>query len=182
MAVIQRMSFEQFMAMEETKPASEWACGEVFQKPMADVPHAAIQLFLAAMLYPYLTRTGLGRAYTELRYIFGPPGQVRIFVPDLVYVARERLPTQRFLYAPPDLAIEILSPDHHTGRTLSKVQFYLLNGVRLVWVIDPPDARVIVLAPGAEPQEIGAGDVLDGGDVLPGFSVPVDDIFAQAEL
>lgn len=182
MAVMTKMTLEQFLAMEETKPASEWACGEVLQKPMPDVSHAAIQFFFATVLGPYLKQTGIGRAFTELRCIFGPPGRERIFVPDLVYVARERLPEGRYLYAPPDLAIEILSPDHHTGRTLNKVHFFLLYGVRMVWVVDPSDATVTVQAPGVEPRTLGTGELLDGGDVLPGFNVPVDDIFAQTQL
>jgi len=184
MATRSGLTLDQFLEMEETKPASEYACGEAFQKPMPDIPHAAIQFFLAAVLYPYLEQTGVGRAFTELRCIFGPPGRERTYVPDLTYVAKARLPSQleRHLHAAPDLALEILSPDQHMPEFLDKIQFYLLCGVRLVWVIDPATATVAVQAPGEEARILRSGETLDGGDVLPGFRVAVDDIFAQMQI
>lgn len=182
MATRSLVTLEQFLGMEETKPASEYACGEVFQKPMPDGPHAAIQFFLAGILYPYLTQTGIGRAFTELRCIFGPPGRQRTYVPDLVYVARSKLPIPRHLLAAPDLAVEILSPDQHMPAFLDKIQFYLLYGVRIVWVIDPATATVAVQTPGEEARVLQTGDTLDGGEVLPGFSATVADIFAQMPI
>jgi Uma2 family endonuclease len=179
MTVTTKISFEHFMRAPGTKPASEWACGEVVQKPMPTVPHSMIQGYFILTLGPFLHRTGIGWIFPELRCIFGPTGRERIFVPDLVYIARERLPSEQYLYAPPDLAIEILSPEQPMARFSDKIQFYLLNGVRLVRVIDPIDRTVAALAPGQEPRVLSSGDTLDGGDVLPGFSVAVDDIFAQ---
>ena len=183
MATGHGLTLEQFLQMEETKPASEYACGEVLQKPMPDIPHSAIQAFLILVLYPYLKEARLGRIFPELRCIFGPPGRERAYVPDLVYVARERLPsTTRHLYAAPDLAIEILSPDQHMPALLDKVQFYLLYGVRLVWLVDPATRTVVVEAPNEEARILRPGDTLDGGGMLPGFSVPVADIFAEMQL
>lgn len=182
MATRSGLTLERFLERRETKPASEYACGEAFQKPMPDIPHAAIQFFFAEVLGPYLKQTGIGRAFTELRCIFGPPGRERTYVPDLAYIARARLPSERHLHAPPDLAIEILSPDQHMPQFLDKIQFYLLYGVRLVWVVDPATATVAVQAPSEESAILRSGDTLDGGEVLPGFSVAVDDIFAQMQL
>lgn len=178
------LTLEQFLGLEETKPASEYACGEVYQKPMPDIPHSAIQFFFGAVLYPFLAQTGLGRGFTELRCIFGPPGRERTYVPDLVVVSRQHLPLpqdRRHLYAPPDLAVEVLSPDQHWAQFLDKVQFYLLHGVRLIWVIDPATSTVTVQAPGEDARILRPGDELDGGDVLPGFSVAVAEIFAQVD-
>jgi Uma2 family endonuclease len=182
MAAQTRLTLDEFLRLDETEPASEYACGEAFQKPMPDVPHAAIQIYLGALLLHFLTETGLGRAFTELRCIFGPIGRERIYVPDLVYVARTRLPAEHHLHAPPDLAVEILSPDQHMPHFLDKIQFYLLYGVRLVWVIDPATTTIAVQIPGEETRILAGGDVLDGGDVLSGFRVLVDDIFAQMQL
>ncbi|MBM2810188.1 MAG: hypothetical protein HW416_947 [Chloroflexi bacterium] len=178
------LTLARFLRVPETKPASEYACGEVYQKPMPDIPHAAIQFYLAMTIGPYLAATGVGRAFTELRCIFGPPGRQRTYVPDLAYIARERWPlgNERHLHAAPDLAVEILSPDQHWSQFLDKIQFYLLYGVRLVWVIDPATETIAVQAPGEEAYVLRSGDVLTGGDVLPGFSVPVDDIFAQTRI
>jgi Uma2 family endonuclease len=175
------LTLEQFLRQEETKPASEYTRGEVYQKPMPDGPHASIQGFLIVVLYPFLARTGLGRCFPELRCIFGPSGRERTYVPDLVYVSNPHLPVPRHLQHAPDLAVEVLSPDQKWAQFLDKIQFYLLNGVRLIWVFDPADSTVTVEAPGEEVRILRPGDTLYGGDVLPGFSVPVADIFAQVD-
>jgi Uma2 family endonuclease len=60
---------------------------------------------------------------------------------------------------------------------LSKIQSYLLNGVELVWLIDPETQSISVHAPGQEVLVLGPADALDGGDVIPGFSVPVARVF-----
>jgi len=182
MAVASTITLDEFLRMEDAKPALEYACGEVIQKPMPDRPHSRIQFFFAAVLFQFLARTPIGQGFTEFRCIFGPAGRERAFVPDLVYVANERLGPDRYLREAPDLAIEILSPDQNMARFLDKIQFYLMNGVRLVWVIDPAAATIAVLAPDQEGRTLTAGDTLDGSDVLPGFSVAVDDIFAQVKV
>jgi Uma2 family endonuclease len=77
--------------------------------------------------------------------------------------------------------VEILSPDQNWAQFLDKIQFYLLNGVRLIWVLDPTASTVTVEAPGEEARILRPGDTMDGGDVLPGFSYLVADIFAQVD-
>lgn len=177
-----RLTLDEFLARPETKPASEYACGEVIRKPMPTWSHATIQGFLLLILGAFLSRTRLGRAVPEFRCIFGPPGGERTFVPDISYISQQRLTGETYFMGAPDLAIEILSPRQRRARFMDKVQFYLLYGVRLVWVIDPMAREALVLAPGQEPFTLTAADTLDGGSVLPGFSVPVGDIFAQVKV
>jgi Uma2 family endonuclease len=179
---VDEMTLEQFLTLSETEPVSEFASGAISPKPMADGPHAAIQAFLAVVLFPYVMRTQLGRAFIELRCIFGPPGRQRSYVPDLTYVDQGKLPLPRYLHAAPDLAVEILSPDQPWAQFLNKVQFYLLYGVRMIWIIDPARWTITVETPGQEACILQAGDMLDGGEILPGFSVPIDEIFAQMPL
>lgn len=182
MVVKSSLTLKQFLDLDETEPASEYACGEVVQKPMPNRPHAAIQVFLGAVLLQFLSRTGLGRVFTEFRCIFGPPNGERTYVPDITYVAGNRLTDDLYLRTAPDLAVEVLSPDQDMGRFLDKVQFYLRHGVRLLWVIDPIRSTITVLMPGEDARVLTAEAVLDGGEVLPGFSVPIADIFAQTKI
>lgn len=175
------ITLAEFLQLPETKPASEFVCGEVIQKPVPTQKHAFIQTYLAVMLFQFLSQTKLGRAGTEWRCIFGPPGRGRAWVPDIMYVAREQLTTEPYHRAAPDLAIEIVSPGQSAARFADKIQFYLLYGVRLVWVIDPEALEVVVFAPGREARTIAAGDALDGEDVLPGFRVGLDELFAQLQ-
>ncbi|MBM2811178.1 MAG: hypothetical protein HW416_1937 [Chloroflexi bacterium] len=132
MVAASRVTLELFLNMEETEPYSEYACGKVFAKPMPDRAHSTIQRFFVRVLCQFLERTPLGEVFPEFRCVFGPSGRERAFVPDLTYVAKEQLTADRYHMAPPDLAIEILSPDQNMSRFLDKIQFYLLNGVRLL--------------------------------------------------
>jgi Uma2 family endonuclease len=180
-----RLTLEEFLALPETEPASEYACGEVFQKPMPTNAHAILQPYIWMLIFQFLARTRLGRVRTEWRCIFGPPRRQRPYIPDVVYVSFARLPPvdardEPYLRVAPDLAVEILSPDESARRFASKLRFYLLHGVRLVWVVDPLAQTITVYTPGdSEEQVLTVDDTLDGGDVLPGFHVAVAEIMDQ---
>ena len=183
MAIAARVTLDEFLRMpDDEKPALEFACGEITQKPMPDRLHSTIQMYLGVMLFQFLRRTGMGEVLPEFRCIFGPPGRERAFVPDLAVVAKGRLAADPYLHAAPDIAIEVLSPGQSMVRFIDKIQFYLLYGVRLVWVIDPESSAIAVLRPNREATVLGRGSKLDGEDVLPGFSLNVDDIFAEVEV
>ena len=104
-------------------------------------------------------------------------------IPDVDYFSFARLPPvdaveQPYLRVAPDLTVEILSPDESARRFASKLRFYLAHGVRLVWVVDPLTQTITAYTPGdTEEQVLMVDDTLDGGDVLPGFRVPVAQLF-----
>jgi Uma2 family endonuclease len=76
----------------------------------------------------------------------------------------------------PDLAIEVVSPNDDAEELEKKIGEYLKYGTRMVWVFYPNLERVVVHTPkGSFPIE--ADGILDGGDVLPGFKLPLRDIF-----
>jgi Uma2 family endonuclease len=183
----QRLTLEEFLALPETEPASEFMCGEVYRKPMPDNAHAALQAYLWMLLSQFVAARKLGRVRIEWRCIFGPRMAQRAFVPDVVYVSYSRLPpgdarTLRYPRTAPDVAIEVSSPDHHGSRLAAKVQFYLRHGVRLVWVVDPNTEEIYVYSPDQDDAIVlRPGDTLTGGDVLPGFEAAVADIFAQLQ-
>jgi Uma2 family endonuclease len=131
-----------------------------------------------------LDTSDVGEAGSEVRFIFGPEEDRRTYLPDFSYVVAHRLPAEPdkingpFL-GPPDLAVEILSPDDQPGRVLDKILFYLDKGVRMVWVVDPVERSVRVYRPDGYRRILLAGDTLAGGDLLPGFSVAVADLFPK---
>lgn len=177
------MTLEQFLALPETKPAREYYGGEVVRKPMPDLPHIRLQTRLWMLIYQLLLAQPLGRVEVEWRCIFGPAGHVRALVPDLAFVSNERLPKgdtrrNRLLRAAPELAVEVLLPNQPAEKFANKLAFYRANGVQLVWVIDPDRETVRVYEPTGDARLFVVGDTLDGGDVLPGFSVTLDDLFA----
>ncbi len=77
----------------------------------------------------------------------------------------------------PTLAVEITSPSEVKGDATRKLKLFRDAGVPLVWVIDPDFRTVTVHRPGARPVMVNDGEELDGGDVLPGFRVPVARLF-----
>jgi Uma2 family endonuclease len=78
----------------------------------------------------------------------------------------------------PDLAIEIISPNDSYSDVRQKVQWYLQDGVRQVWVIDPK-TKTVTIHEGNHGQELTDDQALDGGEILPGFSIHIAALFAK---
>jgi Uma2 family endonuclease len=78
----------------------------------------------------------------------------------------------------PDLAAEIVSPNDKVSQLDAKIDKYLADGVRLIWVIDPQRHKAVVYAPDLEqPIHLAGDQFLEGGDVIPGFQVPLSTLF-----
>lgn len=186
MTTATRLTLDEFLALPESKPYSEFVCGETYQIPMPDEDHSALQSILWLLIRQFLSGTPIGRVRVEWRCSFGPSGRERVFLPDVTFATHERRAApgrneRKFLWTAPDLAIEVLSPDQPAARFADKLHFYLLHGVRLVWVVDPDSRAIWVFRPGEDAQILRSGDTLDGGDVLPGFSASIDTIFAEID-
>ena len=100
--------------------------------------------------------------------------------PDAAFVRFERLPelTGAFIPIPPDLAVEVLSPTDRLADALSKASMYLQAGVPLVWIVDPRKRTATIFRQDEGPVTISEDGVLDGEEVLPGFTVPLATLLA----
>jgi Uma2 family endonuclease len=121
----------------------------------------------------------------KLGFTTGADGGYQIgtqrYIPDCAFVskARQSKPTaEAYNHIPPDLAVEVLSPSNRPDEIAIKVDNYLRAGV-VVWVVNPDAQRVTVHRPDAPPKTYRITDTLDGGNVLPGFTLAVKDIFAE---
>lgn len=182
MAATTRMTLEEFLALPPTKPTLEYIDGEVVEKTMGTKGHGWVQSLLVLAFALYLRTHPIGLAFPEWRCVLGPAGEEESRVPDFAFITNDHAgndPLDAPHFGPPDLAVEILSPDDRPGAVLDKVTYYLTNGVRLVWVIDPIRRRVTVFAPDTTPRSLTDADTLDGGDVLPDFAVAVAEILPQ---
>lgn len=83
-----------------------------------------------------------------------------------------------FTTAPPVLAVEVLSPGNSASGIAEKVDLYLKHGVLVVWVVDPRRATVVVHTPDGLARRLALGDTLEGGEALPGFALPLAELFA----
>ncbi len=168
-----------YLRMPELKPALEYVGGRIVQKMSPMLPHSVIQGELRDALNIFARPLKLGRAYTELRAVYG--GSAR--VADVSYYSANRLPKILRREDPievtlaPDIVVEILSPGQTTSELRKKVQFSIRHGSRLGWLIHPKRERVDVLGPNREIRSLRIGEALTGEDVLPGFSLPLEVLF-----
>ena len=79
----------------------------------------------------------------------------------------------------PVLVVEVVSPTDRASDIVERIDDYLDAGARLIWVVYPSGQQVVEYNSPGESRILRPGDRLDGGDVLPGFSCPVDAIFAD---
>lgn len=133
------------------------------------------------------------RAYSrengDLGLVVGADGTVRLFkkicrAPDVSFTYWDRLPDRKVPTAPipdlaPDLAVEVLSRRNRPGEMKRKLKDYFRAKVRCVWHVDPATRTVLVFTSPTNPVELGEDDTIDGGEVLPGFELPVATLFAQ---
>ena len=101
------------------------------------------------------------------------PDTVR--APDVAWIAPGRIPpgTQGYPELAPDLAVEVKSPRNSYPELAAKAAMWLSYGARQVWVADPERATITVYRLYQEPVTLTEDDILEGGELLPGFAVPV---------
>jgi Uma2 family endonuclease len=110
------------------------------------------------------------------------PGLVRI--PDVAFLSMEKFPGGRFpkgAIAPlaPDLAVEVLSASNTAREMDEKLHEYFTSGARLVWYVDPSRQTIQVFTSSTQSRALTVGEMLDGGNVLPGFQLDIRELFAE---
>ena len=186
------MSLDEFMEAVEARPF-ELINGERRIKLPNVFGHSEVIRFLFLLLYQFTQLRGEGEAYSETTFIM--PDRidsnwvVGSRIPDVMYFIGNRIANYKKnvksyrnhpLALVPDLVIEVVSPTDKVSELDEKVDAYLLDGVRLIWVIDPQRRKATIYAPDVEqPLHLTVNGVLDGGDVLPGFTVKLVDIVGQ---
>ena len=160
----------------------ELSRGELVPMTPVGIRHAAVVSNLDRMLGTYVKEKGLG--------MVGPEGGFRLAkdpdtlrAPDVAFISKERLEKaggipEKFADFPPDLAVEMLSPEDTVSEVQKKVEEYLAGGVPLVWVVDPANQKVTVYRSLEDIRILSADQELDAGEVIPGFRCKIAEIFA----
>ncbi len=162
---------------------------ELIDGILVEKPMGALESFMAMTIGMFLLqfvrpqRLGIvGGADCIMRIVEG-----RNRLPDVSFTSWGRLPSDDAHLQPvagfaPDLAVEVLSESNTAGEIAQKIREYFQGGTRLVWVAVPDDRTVAVYtAPGVF-TTLTAADTLDGGAVLPGFALPLADLFNDPQL
>ena len=92
--------------------------------------------------------------------------------PDVAFwsIARQPEQPEDYFLIPPDIAVEVQSPDDRRKDLRAKIKEYLFYSVPLIWLVDPETRTVTVYQGSMRGIELDESDTLDGGNVLPGFS------------
>ena len=173
---------EELLDMPDDGFRYELVRGELRKTAPAGARHGRSAGKVARPLMNHVATNNLGEVYiAEAGFLLASnPDIVR--VPDTAFVSRERFDSigdvESFFPGPPDLAIEVISPSDRYTEVAEKVENWLSVGTRMVIVVDSRRRVVGVHVPGKEPVTLQEHDTLDGGDVVPGWSMPVTDIFA----
>lgn len=185
------MTADQLLLYDARGMRTELVRGVLVVREPAGYHHGTIAARILVCLATFLERDQLMRAalyplgevlaaetgFTLQRQ----PDTVR--APDVAFVAWERIPFSNagFAELAPDLAVEVLSPGDRPGDVLAKVADWLTAGTALVWVIDP-DRRLarVYRADGSE-TIVSEGAILEGDSTLPGFSMPLAQLFASSK-
>jgi Uma2 family endonuclease len=156
--------------------------GQIVELPPMGVYETRIATLLALALGAVVEPRKLGRVVVETMFWLNRSGKLKRR-PDLAFVSAEKWPLTRKLPRAeawdivPDLAIEIVSETNSAWGVASKVVDFFTAGVRQVWVVYPELRQVYIHADRHSAQIITAPDVLDGGELIPGFRLPLSELF-----
>ncbi|SIO66497.1 Endonuclease, Uma2 family (restriction endonuclease fold) [Singulisphaera sp. GP187] len=177
---IQRsLTLEEFLALPEEEPSLEFINGRVEAKVSPQKKHGVIESKITESLNRFAEPTFLGMAIPELRCTYAG----RSIVPDVVFLLDAQIGTdeqgeiQNETFVPPDLHVEIISPDQTPRLAREKLVHSTSNGCSLGWLIDPEKKWVDVYRPGQPPETLALDGVLEGEPVLPGYRLPVAEVF-----
>jgi Uma2 family endonuclease len=169
--------FAEFLARaENAERLFELINGEIVEK-MPTHEHGMIAGNIITQINIFLLEHEIGRAAVEARY--RPEGDnYNDRLPDVSFVSDMSKPVVHAGAAPflPDLAVEIQSPDDSLRKMLTKAEFYLASGAKMVWLVYP-DKRLVEVLTLDDRQLLTEADTLSGGTVLPGFAIPVRAVF-----
>jgi len=157
----------------------EYSAGSLIEATSDDIS-SEIAMILARHLGNFVYANKLGR-------IRGADGGYMVgtdrYMPDVSYVCRQRLPkpaNKGWVPVAPDLAVEVISPTDNPRDIRVKVANYLAVGT-IVWLVDPVEKWIEVYTPNQTVQTLTLKDTLEGGTLLPGFTLEIQRVFDELD-
>ncbi len=174
--------FDAFAALPENADTLyEFVGGEIVEAP-SNPYSSAIASEISFYIKLFVRESGIPA------HVTGEQGGYQVgeerYAPDVAYLAKAvqpELARSGYNPTPPQLAVEVISPTDREQFVTIKVVNYLTVGT-VVWVVRPDTKTVEVYVPGRAAQMLGVEDTLNGGEVLPGFTLAVEKIFPQQEV
>jgi Uma2 family endonuclease len=176
------ITIEEFEKIPDPPDGSrlELVRGEVVVMPSSKARHGVICHRISRLLGNEVDPNKLGWVTTNDTGVILERDPDTMRGPDVAFwsiVRQPALPAEYF-EIPPDIAVEVLSPEDRRKEVREKIKEYLTHGVKLVWLVDPETRTVTVYQGSFRGTELDESDTLTGGDMLPNFSCKVSDLFA----
>ena len=175
------LTADELLQMKDDGFRYELVRGELIKRSPAGHQHGRIALNLTGPLFQHVKTHNLGAVYAaETGFkLAADPDVVR--APDAAFIRRERVEevgqTEGFWPGAPDLAAEVISPGDTHAEVEDKIADWLDAGTRLVVVVNPSTQTVALYHSRSDIRILTIDDVLDGGEVVPNWTLPVRDIF-----
>ena len=173
---------EELLRMPQAGSRYELVRGDLREMTPAGHEHGKLAMRLAARLFQHVEADRLGVVYAaETGFLLSrDPDTVR--APDVAFVSQQRVEEtgepEGYWPGPPDLAAGIVSPNDTYAQVEEKVLDWLNAGTRMVVVVNPGERTATVYRSRTEIAVLTGQDVLDGAGVVPGWRLPVSDLFA----
>ena len=172
---------EELLLMPERECRYELVRGELIRKPFLEHLIGFYTANIGAELAVFVDANRLGRAYSPNAGFLLERDPDTVFAPSASFMRKERVEavgdTDGYFPGAPDFAAEVISPSDRYSDVAEKVQEWLKAGTRMVAVVNPRDRTVSVHTTDTV-ATLNEDDTLDGGEVVPGWRLPVADIFA----
>jgi len=158
--------------------------GQIVEKPAMGAFESLLASLLSRWMAPHADENQLGRVVCETLFLLDPALGLKRR-PDLAFVSKQRWPLRRRVPRTeawdivPDLAVEVVSLTNSAEQVSEKIEEYFRSGVRQVWVVYPGTSKVYLYDNPTSVRILQVGDDLEGGSVLPGFRLALQDLFFQ---
>ena len=175
----QLMTAEELIKLPRGGFRYELVKGELLTMSPAGEEHGAIAAKLAAELYAHVKANKLGVVYAAETGFKLESNPDTVLAPNVSFISRERVGqiSKKYREGAPDLAVEVISPGESRNKVEKKVGKWLQLGARVVWIVNPQTVTVTVYCADGGIKVLSAPDELPGDNVVPGFRIPVNEIF-----
>lgn len=176
------MTAEQLLAMPDDGFRYELVRGELIKMPPAGHMSSFREMRVGSRLALYVDENRLGRVYGASGGFTLARGPDTVLAPDASFVRQERVEAvgdgDGFFPGAPDLVVEVISPSDRLTEVEAKVEEWFNAGTLMVVVVNPRNRTIRAYRSPTDSVLLTETDTLDGGNVVPGWRLPVADIFA----
>jgi Uma2 family endonuclease len=174
------MTAEEFIKLDDGY-SHELVKGELLTMSPAGAEHGAVIMNLAVPLALHVKTNRLGIVFGAETGFTLERAPDTVLAPDIAFIRKEKMGTlsKGYREGPPDLAVEVISSGESKKKIETKTARWLQFGTLTVWLVNPQTKTVEVRPTTGEKKILSEQDVLTGEPLVPGFSIPVAEVFSQ---